>query len=123
MLALVGKNRVLNNSGSSTLRVQKAPVHEPPITAVPLAIRSDSDKGRAMTASQILEDLIATLMRKSGGTKRGWRLAIGRVHVHDLATHPHCNWSVTPSGNSVQNAVIERVLDDLRLSHPIVREG
>lgn len=74
-----------------------------------------------MTASQILDILIAALMRRAGGTKRGWRLAIGAVRVYDPATHPHCNWSVSPSGSANQNAAIETVLDDLRLSYPIVR--
>ncbi|HEX7872108.1 MAG TPA: hypothetical protein VF475_04300 [Sphingobium sp.] len=74
-----------------------------------------------MTAPQILDLLIAALLRKAGGTKRGWRLAIGPVQVYDPATHPHCNWSVSPSGNAGQNAAIERVLDDLRLSYPLVR--
>ncbi|MFT3964831.1 MAG: hypothetical protein QM690_02975 [Sphingobium sp.] len=74
-----------------------------------------------MTASQILDLLIAALMRRSGGTKRDWRLAIGPVRVHDPATHAHCNWSVSPSGSAAQNAAIERVLDDLRLTHPIVK--
>ncbi|HEX7853311.1 MAG TPA: hypothetical protein VF503_06405 [Sphingobium sp.] len=74
-----------------------------------------------MTAAQILDLLIAALMRRAGGTKRAWRLAIGPVQIYDPATHPHCNWSVSPSGNAQQNAQIERVLDDLRLSHPMVR--
>lgn len=76
-----------------------------------------------MTASQILDLLIATLLRRSGGNKRAWRLAIGPVQIHDAATHPHCNWSVSPSGSFAQNSAIERVLDDLRLTHPIVRAG
>lgn len=74
-----------------------------------------------MTASQILDLLINALMRRAGGTKRAWRLAIGPVQVHDAATHPHCNWSVSPSGTFAQNGEIERVLDELRLEHPMVR--
>lgn len=76
-----------------------------------------------MTASQILDLLTATLMRRAGGSKRAWRLAIGPVRVYDAGTHPHCNWSVSPSGSFAQNSEIERVLDELRLSHPIVRAG
>jgi hypothetical protein len=76
-----------------------------------------------MTASQILDRLIADLMRRAGGSKRAWRLAIGPVRVYDPGTHPHCNWSVSPSGSFTQNAEIERVLDELRLAHPVVRAG
>lgn len=73
-----------------------------------------------MTAAQVLETVIAALIRRAGGTKRDWRLVIGPVRVHDRATHPHCNWSVAPSGSAGENALVEDVLDDLRLVHPIV---
>ena len=73
-----------------------------------------------MTASELQEMLVATLVRKAGGTRRQWRMAIGPVRLHALATHPHCNWSVAPSGGSREIAEIERLLDDVRLSHPFV---
>lgn len=76
-----------------------------------------------MTASQILDLLIAALTREAGGSKRAWRLAIGPVRVYDEATHPHCNWSVSPSGDASQTEQIERLLDDMRLRFPIVRQG
>jgi hypothetical protein len=72
-----------------------------------------------MTASEIQDLLIRTLVRNAGGSQRQWRLAIGPVRVHPLATHPHCNWSVAPSGNIREIETIERLLDDIRLSHPI----
>ncbi len=76
-----------------------------------------------MTASQLLDLLIAALIRKAGGSKRGWRLAVGPVRVYDPATHPHCNWSVSPMGSASENAHIERLLDDIRLTYPLVVRG
>ena len=76
-----------------------------------------------MTAGDLQELLVATLVRKFGGTRRQWRMAIGPVRLHDLATHPHCNWSVAPSGSAREIAEIERLLDDVRLSHPLIGKG
>ncbi|MCE7794965.1 hypothetical protein LWE61_00185 [Sphingobium sufflavum] len=76
-----------------------------------------------MTVSQILDLLIAALIRKAGGSRRRWRQAIGPVRLYDPATHPHCNWSVAPVGNAQENALIERLLDDVRLDHPLVVKG
>jgi hypothetical protein len=76
-----------------------------------------------MTASELQELLVATLVRKAGGTRRQWRMAIGPVRLLDLATHSHCNWSVAPSGAAREVAEIERLLDDVRLSHPFVGRG
>ena len=75
-----------------------------------------------MTASELQDRLVAALVRKVGGTQRQWRLAIGPVRLHDRATHSHCNWSVAPSGSSQVIAEIENLLDDVRLSHPFIRE-
>ena len=76
-----------------------------------------------MTASEIQDLLIRTLVRNVGGTQRQWRLAIGPVRLHDRATHPHCNWSVAPSGSFQQIEAIESLLDDGRLAYPIVAKG
>lgn len=76
-----------------------------------------------MTASDLTETILATLMRRLGRTKRHWRTALGPVRVYDLATHPHCNWSVSPTGDSGQVAAIEAMLDDIRAAHPIVTAG
>ena len=62
-------------------------------------------------------------MRRHGGTARRWRLAIGRIRVHDAATHPHCNWSVDPSGEAAEVDAIEPLLDAVRLSYPLVAAG
>jgi hypothetical protein len=76
-----------------------------------------------MTASELQHLLVSALVRKSGGTQRRWRLAIGPVRFHDRATHPHCNWSVTPSGTPAENSEIEQLLDDVRLRFPVVARG
>ena len=78
---------------------------------------------RAMTASEIRDLLATTLVRRSGGTRRDWRLVVGPVRVHDAATHAHCNWSVEPSGSAREVDEVERLLDQMRLSHPIVTAG
>jgi hypothetical protein len=76
-----------------------------------------------MTAHDLEQLLIARLVRERGGTSQTWRRALGRVIVHDAATHAHCNWDVRTSGTDVQNAAIERLLDDVRLEHPILTAG
>ncbi len=47
-------------------------------------------------------------------------MAIGPVHLHDLATHGPFNWSVRPSGDAGKVAAIERLLDTVRLDHPVI---
>lgn len=75
-----------------------------------------------MTASELQDLIVTVLFKQAGGTRRRWRIVLGPVRVHDLATHPHCNWSVTPSGGSRENGAVEDVLDRVRLDHPIVAE-
>lgn len=76
-----------------------------------------------MTASDLQDLLTATLLRQYGGSRRRWKIVLGAVRVYDPETHPHCNWSVTPSGSVAEVAAIEALLDRLRGDHPIVREG
>ncbi|WP_445326822.1 hypothetical protein [Sphingobium sp. AN558] len=64
---------------------------------------------------------MSRLMRKLGGSRRQWRNAIGTVRVYDRATHPHCNWSIQPSGSASENAAIETLLDAVRLEIAIVQ--
>ena len=75
---------------------------------------------RAMTASDLQDHLVATLVRRCGGTQRGWRLALGRVRLYDVATHPHCNWAIDPTGDAREVAAIEALIDEVRLSHPLL---
>ena len=73
-----------------------------------------------MTPNELQDMLISTLVRRVGGSRRQWRMAVGPIRLHDRATHSHCNWSVAPSGGAGEIAAIERLLDDVRLSHPFV---
>lgn len=76
-----------------------------------------------VTAADLADLLAKTLTRKHGRSQRSWRAALGPVRVHDQRTHPHCNWSLAPSGTPAEVAAIEALLDDLRLEHPIVTPG
>lgn len=76
-----------------------------------------------MKASELQDLLVAALTRRAGGSRRGWRNAIGTVEIYDMATHAHCNWSITPSGSTQQIAAIEGLLDTVRLDHPFVERG
>lgn len=73
-----------------------------------------------MTASEVQDLLVSTLARRSGGSLRRWRLVVGPVRLHDAATHPHCNWSVDPSGSAREIGAVEQLLDEVRLTHPII---
>ena len=76
-----------------------------------------------MNANELHEFLITALVRKAGGSRRQWRMAIGPVRIHDRATHSHCNWSVAPSGSIAEISAIEGLLDDVRLSHRFVTKS
>lgn len=75
-----------------------------------------------MTASD-LQDLLVTMLTREAGNRRRWRSVVGAVRVYSIATHPHCNWSVTPTGSAAENARVEQVLDSVRINHPIVTAG
>jgi hypothetical protein len=76
-----------------------------------------------MTSYELEEPLVARLVRERGGTSQTWQRALGKVVVRDSGTHVHCNWDLTPRGTDTQRATIERLLDDVRLEHPIVAAG
>lgn len=76
-----------------------------------------------MTSYELEQLLITRLVRERGGTSQIWRRALGKVIVRNADTHAHCNWEVRTSGTKAQNATIERLLDDVRLEHPIVTAG
>ncbi|MES2497221.1 MAG: hypothetical protein V4618_14005 [Pseudomonadota bacterium] len=73
-----------------------------------------------MTTHQLLTLLVNRLTRAQGGDSRAWRRALGPVRLYDVATHPHCNWAVMPSGSIRENAAIERLCDHVRDEHPII---
>ncbi len=76
-----------------------------------------------MTSGALQYLFLSTLVRKAGGNRRRWRLVLGDMKVYAVATHPHCNWSVTPTGSAAENDIVERIADDLRVTHPIVSHG
>ena len=73
-----------------------------------------------MTRAELIDLFLATLLRQHGGTRRRWRNVLGEVRLYSAATHPHCNWSITPSGEAGEIAAVERIADRLRGEHPIV---
>lgn len=75
---------------------------------------------RSMTKGDLHDLFLSTLVKEAGGTRRHWRLVVGEVKVYPLATHPHCNWSVTPSGSAAATNEVERVADTLRARYPVV---
>lgn len=78
---------------------------------------------KEIRASALQDLIVSQLARDAGGTRRRWRIVVGPVRVHDPMTHPHCNWSVNPSGNSREVAEVERLLDTMRLQQPFALSG
>ena len=76
-----------------------------------------------MLASDLVDLFVTILARNSGSNRRRWRAAVGDIRIYSLATHPHCNWNVVPSGTVAEVAAVERLADDLRGRHPIVERG
>lgn len=83
--------------------------------------RSGRGSWIGVTTHELQDLLLSRLVRQHGGDRRRWRSALGPIRLHDLATHSHCNWSIDASGSPRENAAIERMLDDVRGVHPIVR--
>ncbi len=73
-----------------------------------------------MTDADLIDRFLAQLVREAGGNRRRWRLVLGAVRLHDVATHPHCNWSIAPTGTADEVAEVERVSDELRLRYPVI---
>ena len=73
-----------------------------------------------MTANDMIDLLVARLMRDHGKSKHHWRKAIGPIRLYSAATHPHCNWVATPTGMGRDVALIESLLADVRLAHPML---
>jgi hypothetical protein len=73
-----------------------------------------------MTADKLIDLLVARLLRDHGKSKHHWRRAIGPLRLYSRDTHPHCNWNATPTGSFQDVALIEGLLDDLRMAHPLL---
>ncbi|MGC4252916.1 MAG: hypothetical protein QM605_16010 [Sphingobium sp.] len=75
-----------------------------------------------MTADQMIDLMVARLVRERGGAKHRWRQRIGTVKLYPRETHPHCNWAVTPTGGFGEIEAVESLADELRLRHPVLRD-
>ncbi|AMK20116.1 MULTISPECIES: hypothetical protein [Sphingobium] len=73
-----------------------------------------------MTTDRLTDLLVARLVRDHGRSKHHWRKAIGPVRLYSRATHPHCNWAIIPTGSVQEIALIETLMDDLRMRHPLL---
>lgn len=73
-----------------------------------------------MTRDQMTDLLVARLLRDHGNTKHHWRKAVGGLRLYSRDTHPHCNWTATPTGSVRDVALIEALMDDLRMAYPIL---
>lgn len=76
-----------------------------------------------MRASELRDRLVLRLANHRSGGRARWRRAVGEVIVYPIETHPHCNWTVRPSGSIVEIDAVERAVDALRDDNPFVSEG
>lgn len=87
---------------------------------MPRAFHRERGYRATMTVHDLREMLLSALVRRAGGDRRRWRLALGEIRLHSLQTHPHRNWSVSPSGSVGEVAEVERLIDDVAVRYPIV---
>lgn len=73
-----------------------------------------------MTAGELVDLLTARLLRDHGGSRHHWRKLVGKVRIYSQSTHAHCNWAIDPLGNRREVEAIERLLDELRQTSPII---
>lgn len=73
-----------------------------------------------MTADKLTDLMVARLVRDHGKSKHHWRKVLGPIRLYSRATHPHCNWSMAPSGSFQEIGAVEMLLDELRMRHPLL---
>ncbi|RYG89121.1 MAG: hypothetical protein EON59_02085 [Alphaproteobacteria bacterium] len=73
-----------------------------------------------MTSAELLDVIIARLIKGFGGTQRDWRRVVGPIKTYPQDTHAHCNWTIVPRGTPRENTIVENLLDELRLTWPLV---
>ncbi|WP_022684606.1 hypothetical protein [Sphingobium bisphenolivorans] len=73
-----------------------------------------------MTGDKLIDLMVARLVRDHGRSKYHWRKVIGAVRLYGRDTHPHCNWTITPTGSFQEIGAVETLLDELRLRHPLL---
>lgn len=77
---------------------------------------------QSMTAIELRDLIVRRLIRENGGGTLRWRNVIGELRVYSRDTHAHSNWDARPSGASGDVALVERVVDQVRLQHPFVAD-
>lgn len=85
-----------------------------------LSVGRSAPNAVRVSANDIIDMLVARLVRDHGRSKHHWRKAIGPVRLYSRETHPHCNWTATPTGSAGDIALIEGMLDDMRMAHPLI---
>jgi hypothetical protein len=65
--------------------------------------------------------LIEMLTGHAGGAPEQWRDAVGDIVVLSLETHPHCNWTVLPTGSAREIAAVDLAVELVRGDHPLAR--
>jgi len=73
-----------------------------------------------MTANELRELIVSALVRSHGGSRAGWRRAVGSLRTYARATHAHANWEAIPSGSPAEMEAVEQAADKLRPAHPYV---
>lgn len=85
-----------------------------------LSVGRSAPNAVRVSANDIIDMLVARLVHDHGRSKHHWRKAIGAVRLYSRETHPHCNWTATPTGSVGDIALIEGMLDDMRMAHPLI---
>lgn len=68
-----------------------------------------------------IADLLATVIQGvAGGTKAGWRKAIGPVERLPTWQYVRFNWRVSPTGSPAQRETIESAVQIVRPEHPYI---
>lgn len=73
-----------------------------------------------MKSADLLDLLIARLVRATGKSRGHWRRVLGPAKVYARETHPSCNWAIEPSGSIGDVAVVQDMLDGIRAEHPFL---
>lgn len=75
-----------------------------------------------MTATELRDLILRQLARENGGGTMRWRKVLGDLKTYPRATHAHCNWEARPGGPGADVAIVERVIDRVRLDHPYITD-
>lgn len=79
-----------------------------------------SSMAERLTATDIEDTLADMLTGAVGGTRERWLDLIGPVKMLPIATHIHCNWSVSPIATGEELVSITKAIELVRAEHPYV---